>query len=132
MIGVLLELRGRGKEDKRAGGEDLTVLGTHVLDLMRRFAGDPVWAAARATAEAQEVRRRDVRDGPEGLGPIAGDCVAAIFAFKAGLTGYFGSRRSDDSSGVRWGLDLYGSRGSMTIRAHGACETLWLYPDLDN
>lgn len=117
VIGELLELRGRGKEDKRAGGEDLMVLGTHVFDLMRQFAGDPLWAFARVTAQGQDIRRRDVREGPEGLGPIAGDSVAAMFAFKGGLTGYFASRRSDDTSGVRWGLDLYGSRGIMTIRA---------------
>src|SRR5690606_23255900 len=34
LIGHVLELRGRGKEDHRAGGEDLIVLGTHVFDLM--------------------------------------------------------------------------------------------------
>ncbi|HAA49897.1 MAG TPA: 3-chlorobenzoate-3,4-dioxygenase, partial [Planctomycetaceae bacterium] len=35
-IGQVLELRARGKEDaRRGGGEDLWVLGTHMLDLMR-------------------------------------------------------------------------------------------------
>ncbi len=116
-IGRLQELRGRGKEDKRAGGEDLMVLGTHVFDLMRQFAGDPLWAFGRVTAEGADIRRRDVHDGPEGLGPIAGDAVAGVFAFRGGLTGYFASRRSDEASGKRWGLDLYGSRGILTIRA---------------
>lgn len=116
-IGQLLELRGRGKEDKRAGGEDLMVLGSHTFDLMRQFAGDPIWAAARVTSAGWDIQRRDVRQGPEGLGPIAGDAVAGMFAFSGGLTGYFASRRSDEESGARWGLDLYGSRGIMTIRA---------------
>ena len=40
-LGQLLEIRARGKEDTRAGGEDLIVLGTHCFDLMRYFAGDP-------------------------------------------------------------------------------------------
>src|SRR5438270_12358676 len=31
-IGDILELRGRGKEDTRAGGEDMMVLGTHIMD----------------------------------------------------------------------------------------------------
>src|SRR3984893_13742354 len=39
-LGDLLELRGRGKEDARGGGQDLMVLGTHIFDLMRFFAGD--------------------------------------------------------------------------------------------
>src|SRR5262249_8700074 len=34
-IGQILELRGRGKEDARGGGEDLMVLGTHIMDLIR-------------------------------------------------------------------------------------------------
>src|SRR2546423_5034561 len=34
-LGDLLELRGRGKEDARGGGQDLKVLGTHVMELMR-------------------------------------------------------------------------------------------------
>jgi len=37
-LGDILELRGRGKEDHR-GGEDLMVIGTHIMDLMRFFAG---------------------------------------------------------------------------------------------
>src|SRR5262245_59448612 len=46
-IGDVLELRGRGKEDSRAGGQDLMVLGTHIFDLMRFLAGDPRWCLAR-------------------------------------------------------------------------------------
>jgi predicted dehydrogenase len=40
-LGDILELRGRGKEDRRGGGEGLMVLGTHIMDLMRFFCGDP-------------------------------------------------------------------------------------------
>src|SRR5262245_6541312 len=32
-IGRVLEYRGRGKEDARGGGEDLWVLGSHIMDL---------------------------------------------------------------------------------------------------
>src|SRR3989442_10746635 len=35
LIGDVLEMRARGKEDNRAGGQDLMVLGTHLMDLMR-------------------------------------------------------------------------------------------------
>jgi predicted dehydrogenase len=117
VIGQLQEMRGRGKEDTRAGGEDLMVLGTHVMDLMRQFAGNPLWAFGRVTTGGREMKREDVREGPEGLGPIAGDEIAGMFAFGSGVTGYFGSRRSQDASGVRFGLQLYGTGGVMTIQA---------------
>src|SRR5260221_3714723 len=42
-LGDLLELRARGKEDSRGGGEDMMVLGTHLFDLMRLLAGDARW-----------------------------------------------------------------------------------------
>jgi predicted dehydrogenase len=118
VIGDLQEIRGRGKEDRRAGGEDLMVLGTHVFDLMRRFGGDPLWAFGRVTAGGHEITRKDVvMDGPEGLGPIAGDAIAGVYAFANGLTGYFGSKRSSETSGKRFGVDLYGSRGILAVRA---------------
>ena len=39
-IGELLQIRAYGKQDPRAGGEDMLVLGTHLFDLVRFFAGD--------------------------------------------------------------------------------------------
>src|SRR5207253_3751909 len=49
VFGDLVEMRARGKEDTRAGGEDLMVLGTHLMDLMRLVAGDCRWAFARVS-----------------------------------------------------------------------------------
>src|SRR5437867_1857084 len=80
-VGQLLEMRGRGKEDTRAGGEDLMVLGTHVFDLMRMFAGDPSWCFGHVTAGDKDARLADVRNGDEGIGPLAGDGIAAMYAF---------------------------------------------------
>lgn len=45
-IGELMEIRMRGKEDRRAGGEDLIVLGSHCFDMMRFLVGDPSWVFA--------------------------------------------------------------------------------------
>ena len=118
IIGELQEIRGRGKEDRRAGGEDMMVLGTHVFDLMRRFAGDPKWVTSRICIGAREATRDDVNpNGPEGMGPILGDNIQAMFGFAGGITGHFASKRSTEESGRRFGVDLYGSRGILSIRA---------------
>ena len=82
-IGEVLELRGRGKEDRRGGGEDLMVLGVHLFDLCHDLLGEPSWCFARVTAGGRPVGPADVRDGAEGIGPLAGDRVDAMFGFEA-------------------------------------------------
>jgi predicted dehydrogenase len=114
-IGDLLELRARGKEDHRGGGEDMIVLGTHLMDLMRFLAGDPQWCFARVTAGGLPVTRAQVREGAENLGLLAGDTVAAIYGFAPPLTGYFGSHRARHGAASRYGLHVLGSKGQITI-----------------
>jgi predicted dehydrogenase len=114
-IGTLLEMRGRGKEDRRAGGEDMMVLGTHVFDLMRLFAGDPKWVFGHVMHQGAEVGRRHTRQATEPLGAVAGDDIAAMFLFESGARGHFGSKASDVLSGERFGLGLYGSKGAIFL-----------------
>ena len=115
-IGELVELRVRGKEDKRAGGEDLVVLGTHGLDLMRLVAGDPRWVFAHVTQGGREVTPRDGRQGSERVGTLAGDRISATFLFDNALHGTFDSRRAEPTPpGNRCGLTILGSRGAIFI-----------------
>lgn len=115
-IGDLLELRGRGKEDPgRGGGEDLWVLGSHVLDLMRYLAGDPLECYATVRANGILVTKADVKPGNEGIGPLAGDHVQATYNFPNGVTGFFGSKRAAAGTPSRFGLQIYGSKGIIEI-----------------
>jgi len=114
-LGQLLEIRARGKEDTRAGGEDLIVLGTHCFDLMRYFAGDPEWVFANVTQNGRDVDRTMEHPGTEPVGPIAGDDIAAMFRFRGGVHGYFASKRSDVTDGERFGVTLYGSRAQVYL-----------------
>ena len=116
-IGQLLEIRARGKEDARAGGEDLMVLGTHVFDLMRLFAGDPQWCFAHVGAGDRDAGPSDTRPGAEGMGWMAGNRLTATYGLPGGVYGSFASMLNDDRSGARYGLDLLGSQGALQIRA---------------
>ncbi|MFB3902783.1 MAG: Gfo/Idh/MocA family protein [Acidobacteriota bacterium] len=116
LIGQILEVRGRGKEDRRAGGEDMLVLGCHVVDLMRFFVGDPAWCEADITVGGRPAGQADIHEATESLGPVVGDRIQATYAFKDGIKGYFASTASADGNGGRWGLDIFGSRGMVTIR----------------
>ena len=117
LIGTVLEARGRGKEDHRAGGEDLIVLGAHVLDLMRFFmGGSPTWCMADVTVDGRAATPADVRKPTEPLGPIVGNRIHAMYGFKGGTVGYFDSMKNSEGNGGRFGIVIYGSRGIVSIR----------------
>jgi predicted dehydrogenase len=127
-IGEVLELRGRGKEDQRGGGEDLMVLGTHLMDLMRFLAGDPEWCYARVTEGGRPVTRADVREGAEGIGPLAGDTVTAEYGFGGPTMGYFASHRARHGAASRFGLHVYGTQGQLALRT-GSLPACYLLED---
>ena len=110
-LGTILEMRSRGKEDQRGGAEDLWVLGSHLLNLMQAFAGNPIACFATVTGKDHPIAKRDVVEGNEGLGPLAGDAVQVSYQFPRGVTGYFGSRRGAEGRPSRFGLQILGSKG---------------------
>ena len=119
-IGRLQVLRGHGKADHRAGSQDLMVLGTHMMDSMRYFAGaDVAWVHGHVTEGGREVALEDVRQGDEGIGPIAGDGVAAYFAFENGVTAHYESYRGDTVrrlNNLWFGFEVYGTEGIIALR----------------
>lgn len=117
VLGELLEMRAWGKQDRRAGGEDLVVLGVHLFDLMRLFAGDPRWCTARVLMNSRPATAGDARAAGEDLGPVLGDEIDAQFAFDGGVLGSFTSRaRLHEYSGY-WGIEIIGSKGAARIVA---------------
>jgi predicted dehydrogenase len=113
-LGELIEFRGRGKEDARAGGQDLMVLGTHIMDLMRFLAGDARWCYARVSQDGKLVTKAEVKEGAEGAGPIAGNHIVAEYGFDKGITGYFGTQKAVPGD-QRFGLQILGSKGIIQL-----------------
>jgi predicted dehydrogenase len=115
-IGDVLELRARGKEDRRGGGEDLWVLGSHVFGLMRTLAGgNATSCSAVVINEGHKVTKSDVVAGAEGIGPLAGDNVQARYTFANGVFGHFGSRRNMGGSPSRFAIQVFGSKGIIEM-----------------
>jgi predicted dehydrogenase len=127
-LGDLLELRGRGKEDSRGGGQDLMVLGTHIMDLMRFLAGDPSWCDARIWQGDRPAVKGDVRQGGEGMGPILGDRIAARYGLGGGVLGYFDTHRARHGAGGRFGLQVFGSKGVLQLTT-GSLPACWFLDD---
>ncbi|WP_437188380.1 Gfo/Idh/MocA family protein [Planctomicrobium sp. SH668] len=115
-IGDLLELRGRGKEDHRGGCLDLWVLGSHVFDLARYFAGNPIACSANLYQGVRLAVPTDLREGDEGIGLIAGDRLHARFDMENGLPFYFDSIKGVTYPAANFGLQLIGNKGIIDLR----------------
>ena len=120
-VGDILEMRGRGKEDARGGGQDLMVLGTHVFDLMRFFAGDCRSCFAHVGMAGKQrvtpITRADVREGGEAMGPVAGDHITALYQFDRGVVGHFATHRANRAAADRdrFGLQIFGGKGVIQL-----------------
>lgn len=121
ILGSILELRARGKEDQRAGGEDLIVLGCHLFDMMKYLLDKPSWCTADITFNGKPATRDHIAEATEPLGPIVGNRISATYGFAQGVPGYFSSMKNKDGGG-RWGMDICGSQGVMTIRMNVDAE----------
>jgi len=116
VIGRLLELRGRGKEDKRGGMEDMWVLGSHVLNLGVFLAGKPISCSAAIMQDGKPITQADVIRTKTDFGPIAGNEVHARFDLESGVPFYFDSIKEAGDPKVGFGLQLTGTKGIIDIR----------------
>ncbi len=125
-LGKLLEIRARGKGDRRGGGEDLWVLGSHIMNLIHYFGGTPHTCSARIFQDGKPVTATDVKPGNEGLGPLAGNELHARYEMKRGMIAYFDSIANDGTQNHGFGLHLIGSKGIIAIRADRQPFAYWV------
>jgi hypothetical protein len=91
------------------------------MDLMRYIVGDARWCYARvAVVDKDRVRpaaKADIREGGEGMGPIAGDHITAMYGFDKGVVGHFASYKCARAKGEpdRFGLQILGTRGIIQL-----------------
>jgi predicted dehydrogenase len=114
-LGELVELRAFGKQDARAGGEDMMVLGSHLFDLMRLFLGDPLGCSARVLWKGSDIKAADRRTVKDNVGWVAGDQVYAQFAFPNDVNATFTSTAKLRETVGQWGIELFGSKGAARI-----------------
>ena len=93
----------------------MIVLGVHLFDLMRFFAGDPLWCGARIMQAGHEITLQDARPATEGIGAVVGDEIEGEFAFVGGFHATFVSRAKNREAAGPWGLELIGSKAPVRI-----------------
>ncbi len=133
-IGMPLTIHGRGKSDHRGGGEDLIVLGTHMLDIMLCLRGPTRYVWADMTQHGRPIQANDRLPTTEPVGPCAADGVWAMFGFADGVRGVFESHRGVFGPGASrgyMGVTVTGSQGALSVRfedARDARPSLRLFP----
>ncbi len=117
-LGDLSELRAFGKQDSRAGGEDMMVLGTHLFDLFRLFAGDPTWVEGTVLWNGRDITPTDRRQVKDNVGRVAGNQVFARFGFPGNVHATFTSDARLRETTGHWGIELLGSKGAARINCN--------------
>jgi predicted dehydrogenase len=115
-IGRLLEFRARGKEDPRGGGLDLWVLGCHLFNLIHFFGGRPLACSAVVLQDGKPVTKGDVKQGDEGIGPLAGNQVHARYEMECGVPAYFDSIQNAGVRATGFGVQIVGTEGVIDLR----------------
>ena len=118
-IGRILTCVMRGKEDTRGGGEDMQVLGTHVLDAAAWLFGMPETVYSQIFCEGRPLTAHDLTETTEPVGPCGGDEIFSLYRFANGVNGIFESRRVIEKGDERLGITVCGTTGILTIRYTG-------------
>lgn len=131
LIGDVRVIHAHGKADHRSGGQDMMVLGTHMMDSIRHFAGaEPAWAFGHVTQDGHDVTRADIRQGDEGIGLIAGNGVQSYYAFDNGVAASFESvpgYHLSERTKTWLGFEVHGTEGILSLRNSPTGE-LYVYP----
>lgn len=124
-LGEILEFRFQGKQDPRVGGEDLIVLGSHDMDIMRFYLGDPLWCFAAVSVEGRDIRSEDVRQGLSEPYTVAGDTIRADYQFENNIQCRWSSVKArdwnrnirlQDQTINKWGFDIFGTKRLLSYQ----------------
>jgi len=127
-LGRVVSMRAICKCDHRGGGQDFAILGPHFADMMRRLAGDPFTIYARVTKDGKPISRLDIEQGGEGVGPVAGDSITAVYSFSGGVAGSIESHRLNivNRDDQPYRLEIYCERGAVVVRAPYADHSMYV------
>ncbi len=115
LIGEIVQIRSWGKQDQRAGGEDMIVLGTHIFDMIQLFAGDAISCTARVWQKGELIKKEDAHSAMENIGLIAGDEIEAQFSFAKNVSASFTSRARLRETLGPWAVELIGTKGTARV-----------------
>lgn len=111
----------------QGGGEDLWVLGGHVFNLFEYFGDKPKSCSAIVLQNGRPVTQKDVVEGVENSGLLAGNEIHAKWRLSGGLMCSYKKFTQDGSEGEGYSAHLVGTEGTITLRIDGD-PLAWLSP----
>ena len=117
-IGQVLTCYLRGKEDNRGGGEDMMVLGSHLLDLAVYLFGPPLEVFSDIRVNGRVITSSDRMATDEPIGLAAGDEILSFYRFPGKINTIFQSHRAivDRGNITRMGMVVAGTKASLAVR----------------
>ena len=108
--------RPRQGRPTRGGGEDLWVLGSHVMNLIHHFGGDPTWCFARVEEGGKPVdESRRASPATKGSARWPATRSPRCTASTAARPPTSARARGTGGGKGRFGLQIYGSKGIVEI-----------------
>jgi predicted dehydrogenase len=92
------------------------VLGSHLFNLIDYFGGPPLAGSAVVLHGGRPITKADVKEGEEGIGPLAGNEVHARFEMECGVPAFFDSVQNAGVRSTGFGVQLIGTEGVIDLR----------------
>ena len=119
-IGELRHIAANGKG--YYGGYGLMNIGTHLLNLIARFAGRCRTVSALASTGGHRIGPNDVLQAPSGMGTIAGEHITAALEFDEGLSATLLQHRFPKVDSNAYGVEFLGTEGRLMWRTRAVWE----------
>jgi len=87
------------------------------MNLLHYFGGQPLACSATVLQGGKPVSKEQVKDGDEGVGPLAGNEVHARYEMERGYPAFFDSVQGAGVSAAGFGIQLVGTEGIIDLRA---------------
>jgi len=100
-----------------------------MFNLIHHFGGKPQWCFGSVRQDGKPINASHVVEAAEGIGPLAGDSVHAMYQLADGAMAYFDSTRNAGGQPTRFGLTIYGSQGILQLFNTGHAPDMYFLAD---
>jgi predicted dehydrogenase len=130
-VGDVMVVRGRNKAGRKSGNEFME-MGTHITDMMMRFAGPPEWCAGTVMYEGRLAEPGDVMHaqemspGDRDSGLVAGARASGRYGHAEGVFGEILFLDYAKTNNLNYGVDILGTDGQLAVRTSGDLnDSVW-------